>query len=146
MNLTDKIRLPGILEYRIRRNGEIIEGFRDNNLVVEVARDWLAHLIAGDAAAKAITKIGFGTNGDEPEDGDTALTDAYVKDLGAHTYPEAGMVKFDWTLSALEANGKSILEFGLICADDSLFSRKHRTGAIVKGSDIDMEGSWTIIF
>jgi hypothetical protein len=45
-----------------------------------------------------------------------------------------------------EANGKAIMEFGLICTDGTLFARKNRAKAIEKDSDISLEGKWRIIF
>jgi hypothetical protein len=38
------------------------------------------------------------------------------------------------------------MEFGLLCADGTLFARRTRTKPINKESDISLSGSWTIIY
>ena len=39
----------------------------------------------------------------------------------------------------------NIVEYGLLCDDDSLFARKTRE-AIYKANDIAVDGEWSIIF
>lgn len=138
-------RPEGILTLQIFRKGELIEevGY---NLVVDLSKQQLARLIGGDVANRSITKIGFGTSGTAPAAGNTSLTDAYVKALGAVTYPATNSVQFAFTLGTSEANGKSIQEFGLFTAGDVLFARKTRAGAIVKDSDLSLNGTWRINF
>jgi hypothetical protein len=145
MKILDMEKVKGIFELRVLRDGQVIEEYSDKNMIVNVAKDALARLIGGDGAGKTITKIGFGTNGSGPTPDDTALTDAFTKPLSGHTYPQAGHVKFTWSLGTTEANGMSVREFGLICSDNTIFSRKTR-GQIEKASDISLDGSWTIIF
>jgi hypothetical protein len=77
---------------------------------------------------------------------DTALTSPYVKNLAGAAYPQEGQVSFSWNLTTSEANGKAIMEFGLLTADGKLFCRRTRTTPINKESDISLEGTWTIIF
>ena len=60
-------------------------------------------------------------------------------------YPATGQVRFNWSLSTAELNGVAITEFGLLCADGTLFSRKQRK-PIEKESDLSLTGSWTILF
>lgn len=138
-------RPEGILTLQIFRKGELIEevGY---NLVVDLSKQQLARLIGGDVANRSITKIGFGTSGTAPAAGNTSLTDAYVKALGAVTYPATNAVQYAFTLGTSEANGKSIQEFGLFTAGDVLFARKTRAGAIVKDSDLSLSGTWRINF
>jgi hypothetical protein len=45
-----------------------------------------------------------------------------------------------------EDNGQAIMELGLMCADDALFSRRVRTNPIHKADDISIEGHWIISF
>lgn len=144
MKLKDFANLTGIFELKIIRNNKT-EIYKDENMIMNVAKDALAKLIGGDGSGKVITKIGFGTNGNGPTPDDIQLTNAYVKSLSGHTYPQTGHVRFTFNLATTEANGKQIREFGLICSDDTLFARKTR-GVIEKSDDISLEGSWTIIF
>lgn len=147
MEMLDRLPQAGILEYRVRRRGRVVEVFQDENLIVNGARDAMAQLLGGDGAGKTINRIGFGTNGLAPSGPDAALTGGYLKLLGPHIYPTTGKIQWSWTLGTAEANGVSIREMGLLCTDGTLFSRKTRSaGAIEKDSDVDLEGTWTIIF
>lgn len=146
MQTHDTLRHPtGILEVRVFRHGQLIDSWRDENMILAAASDAVARLVGGDGSAKVIEKIGFGTNGNGPTPSDTDLTSPYFKAVSGHAYPAAGKVRFDWTLGNSEANGKVIRELALVCSDGSLFSRKTR-GAIEKAIDISLSGSWTITF
>lgn len=148
MILKDSIerRPQGVFTLEIRRHGELVELFQEENLVVDLSKQQLARLIGGDVTNRSITKIGFGTSGTAPAAGNTSLTGAYVKALGTVTYPTTSSVQFAFTLGTSEANGMSIMEFGLFTAGDVLFARKTRTGAIVKDSDLSISGTWQITF
>jgi hypothetical protein len=141
-------QVKGILRYTIYKNGIPIEEVEEQNLIVTVGRTQMAHLLAGDLTGKQLTKIAFGTSGVAPALPDTQITSPFTKNLLGYSYPAAGQVKFNWNLTTAEANGKAILEFGLICADTTLFSRRIRESGkpIYKESDISLEGDWTIIF
>jgi hypothetical protein len=140
--------LKGILRYTVFKDGVPIEDVEEQNLIVTVGRTQLAHLLAGDLTGKQVTKIAFGTSGVVPALSNTQITNAFTKNLLGFSYPAAGQVKFNWNLTTAEANGKAILEFGLICADATLFSRRIRESGkpINKESDISLDGNWTIIF
>lgn len=145
MTETDTIAMRGTLRLKVIKNGVVIEEYEDNNMIMNVAKDAMAHLIGGAGSGKTITKIGFGTNGNGPSPGDTGLTSSYSKNVSSVSYPATGQAQFNWLLTTTEANGMSIKEFGLICGDTTLFARKTR-GAIEKQDDISLDGSWTIIF
>lgn len=154
MNTTTKFsdkdqtsRCRGVFDLHIYRNGEEIEHFVEHNLIVNPARTAMAHL-AGDADPdKQIVSFGVGVATDEPQLTDEALTEPFVKKLDSHEYPEDEPynVQFNFSLSTEEANGMDITEFGLLCADGSLFAHKVRK-MIGKDSDISLSGSWTILF
>lgn len=148
LRFKDKQPLKGILEYTVFKNGVAIEEVEEQNLIVTAGRTQLAHLLAGDFTGKQIAKIAFGTNGTAPALSDTKITNPFTKDINGFSYPAAGQVQFNWSLATTEANGMSILEFGLICVDTTLFSRRIRESGkpINKESDISLEGQWTIIF
>lgn len=145
MTEQDEATIRGDFRLVVKRNGEVIEEYEDHNMIMNVAKDAMAHLIGGAGSGKTITRIGFGTDGNGPSPTDTALTGSYSKNVTNATYPATGQVSFNWSLGTGEANGTSIREFGLICGDGTLFARKTR-GAIEKQSDISLDGSWTIIF
>jgi hypothetical protein len=150
VELKDTVSLRGIFTMTVYKeegaNRKIIETFEDRNLIVNMARVSMAHLIAGDVARRSMLSIAFGTNGNTPTVDDTDITDPFVKELGGVTYPQAGQARFSWNLTTSEANGKAIIEFGLLTADGNLFCRRTRTTPINKESDISLEGTWTIIF
>jgi len=138
--------LRGILSYKVFRNGILIEEGEDHNLIVNGARNQMARLISGDFTNREITKISFGTSGATPEVADTEISNPYTKVLTGFSYPAMGQVQFNWSLGTTENNGMAILEFGLICEDGTLFSRRTRENPIYKAQDISMQGQWTIIF
>lgn len=146
MKMEDAAAGPrGTLHVRIFRRGELIDEFEEHNLILAAARDAHARLIGGAGSGKTIARIGFGTAGGGPSPDDTTLTGAYEKAVDGVSYPAAGQAVFGWSLATSEANGKAIREFGLICSDGTLYSRKVR-GVIEKESDISLSGTWTIIF
>lgn len=145
-NVSDEQIMKGIFTIQlIDTDDNVIEEYTGENLIVNTGRSGLAHLLAGDTTDREVERIGFGTSGTDPDSADTELTDAFEKAIDGFTYPDSQSVKFDFELDYSEANGKDIAEFGLICADDSLFSRKTRA-VIEKTVDFKIVGSWTIIF
>lgn len=137
--------LKGSFCLEVIKNGEVIERYEDHNLVVNNGRNAVMQLLGVVGSDKQLTQIAFGTNGTAPSGTDTAITGAFIKNLGTVSYPTISSVKFEWTLGALEANGTAIAEFGLLCFDDTLFARKVRE-VINKNSDIILNGAWTISF
>jgi len=146
--------IRGILNYKVFKNGVLIEEVRGANLILNGARDQMAHLVAGDFTDRNIIKIAVGTNGTPPVVTNETLTGAFIKNLDGYSFPAMGQVQFDWSLGTAEANGLSILEFGLMCEDGTLFSRRIREDElgnpinkpINKESDISIIGQWILIF
>lgn len=145
-NFKEHGAMRGILKVRVFKNGKLIDEFEERNLIVNAARVQMAHLIAGDTAERSIKFISFGTSGTAPQATDTAITNPYPKPVSGFSYPAMGQCQIDWSLTTAEANGKAIMEFGLLTEDGSLFCRRVRTTPINKESDISLEGTWTIIF
>lgn len=133
------------LEVICAKTGKIIETYQDNNLVVNGGRTAVVTLLGAATSGKQLTKLSVGTNGTAPVGTDSAITGAFTKNLGTVSYPTISSVKFDFQLGATDANGIAIREFGIVCADNTLFARKTRE-LINKNSDIILNGSWTISF
>lgn len=146
MELKDSLQLKGVFHVDVIKAGTIIETYEENNMIVDLCRSNLARLLAGNPQGSPVGKISFGTNGAAPETTDTAITNAYTKNIDGYTFPEEGRVTFNWSLATTEANGKSILEFGLLSQNGTLNARKVRVNPINKESDISLQGTWTIIF
>lgn len=139
--------LKGIFKLQIicANTGRIIENYVDNNLVLNGGRTAVMRLLGAGDTNKQLTQIAVGTNGTAPVGTDAAITGAFTKALGAVSYPTISSVRFDFQIGAGEANGIAIQEFGILCADNTVFARKVRA-LINKNSDIILNGNWTIQF
>jgi hypothetical protein len=142
----EKVALRGIFEMKVYKSGKLIEEYSDNNLIVNVAKNQMAHLVAGDVAGRHITKIAFGVSNTDPDPTDSVITGQWSKSILGFSFPEIGRVKFDWILDVTENNGMAIREFGLLSANGELFARKTRVNPLNKEPDISVEGHWIIIF
>jgi hypothetical protein len=143
MRIEEKTGLRGAFRLRVWKDGTLVEDSDDRNMIVVGARVEMAHLVAGDAADRHIAAIALGTNGPPPDPGDTDITEPFVKEIESVEYPAPGQVRFNWTIAA---NGMAVMEFGLICADGTLFARYVRQTPSNKDSDFLLEGDWTIEF
>jgi hypothetical protein len=138
----------GELCLKVYRRGRLVEVWRDENLVVDAGRNVMAKLVGGQTGL-GVNRVVFGTNGTDPAPGDTAATiqSPFTKAISGVSYPAAAQVRFDFVLLESEANGMAIREFGLLCADGTLFARRTRGGRVIeKDSDLSLEGQWTIYF
>lgn len=146
MIFKDTLPMRGIFTLEAWRGGERVLLVDECNLIVNNAKAQLANLIGGNGANRQITQIGFGTGVTAPSPDNTGLAvGAFWKPVTSVAYPATGQVAFSWSLSTAEANGLAITEFGLRCADATLFSRKVRS-PINKAGDLSLTGTWTIIF
>jgi hypothetical protein len=137
--------MRGCFNMRVFKQGKLIEEYREKNLIVTGARTAVAMHLMGNCKDAHIAKIGFGISGNVPTPDDTALTNPFIKPLLSASLLTPTQVEFKWVLSANEANGMKIIEFGLLCEDMTLFARKVRLEAIPKEPDIALEGEWIII-
>ena len=145
IKIKEGVPLAGYFHVDVYRSGVLVAVIDEENLIVNGAKNQLARLIGGAGTTRHITQIGFGIGQAVAAPGQTALTSPYIKAIGSVEYPATGQVRFNWSLSTAELNGVAITEFGLICADGTLFSRKQRK-PIEKESDLSLTGSWTILF
>jgi len=146
MRMSDTAALRGHFRLDIRRaDGSLVESIDEPNMIVNAAKDQLARLVGGNGANRHVTHIGFGTGTNAASPNDASLTAAFWKPVTSVSYPATGQVAFAWSLSTAEGNGLAITEFGLRCADGTLFARKVRA-AIHKSDDLALTGTWTIIF
>lgn len=147
MQISDKSESPrGVFTLLTFRNGELIDEYVDSNLIVSRGRTNVVRLLGGDGSGLNVAKIGFGTSGSPASPGNTALTDAFVKNIDGHSYPDDFSVSFSFSLGVGEANGKQIQEFGLLTSSGLLHARKVRGGVLVKDSDLSLTGTWKLIY
>lgn len=146
IQLCDQLkRMGGILVIDVWKDGVLAERVEEENLIVNGAKNQLARLIGGDVANRHITHFGAGVGTAPAAPDNASLQGAVWKPVSSVSYPDTGRVQFNWNLTTADANGLALTEFGLRCADGTLFSRKQRA-AINKASDIALSGTWTILF
>lgn len=151
-NAQDRIN-PCRGEFSMRvydRAGNVVDEYKDHNMIVNGAKSAMAYLVSSARQDKVITKFGVGVGTAEATPGDTSLTLPHMNFITGFDYPESmegtvDRVCFHWSLDYAEANGMSISEFGLFCADGTMFAHKVR-GQITKEEDLKFAGDWTIIF
>jgi hypothetical protein len=160
--LEDSFAVRGDLTARCKDiNGKVIHSFEEKNLVVNVAKNILVRLLAGEGPP--ISHIILGV-----DDASETLDDTTIGGLSLAAMPEGknyqnsefvafkqplrdfnfrtdNSVTFHWEIGYFEAVGLRIQEYGLSTTDGQLFSRKVR-GLITKGDDIAIEGEWTLSF
>jgi len=135
--------LRGSFNMKVYINGELVEDYTDDNLVVTLGKKDVARLLGGDTSGKKISKIQVGTNATPPDVADSGITNPFTKAITNAAYPADNQVIFNWVLEANEANGMTIAEFGLLNEDNVLFARKIRT-PIQKVDPMVIVGAWKI--
>lgn len=136
----------GIFSMNVYRRGILVERYEDSNLIVTQGRINVVKLLGGDVLGNSITKIGFGVSNLTTVPGNTALVTPFVKNLNSHTYPTATSVLFNFSLSAAEANGLAISEFGLLTTSGLMHARKVRGGVLLKDADLSITGTWQLLY
>ena len=151
LGFEDSARLHGELHLEIRRGREIIGRYDDHNLIVDAGRHRMAQMAAGESTS-AIAFIGVGESGEEEAAGDTGLLNQQLFPLAAKA-SDGTDARFDFLIGPGQGNGMSIREFGLFCADGTMFSRRVRRrksdgepSVIEKEDDISVQGYWVIHF
>lgn len=134
----------GEFHIAVYKDGARVESFGDHNLVVETGRIRLAELAAGTSDAY-ITQIGIGEGDTAEADTDTELTTQTLFPIDKATVTERD-ARFDFSIDNTQANGLKIHEFGLFCADGTMFSHRVRKGVIEKADDITIKGYWILHF
>lgn len=143
--MKDNVTIKGTVEFKVYQNGKLIDEFKDQNLIVNLGKETICQLIATGNTNKIVTKIGFGENNAATDPGNTSLTNATVKALGAVTYPAINQIRWAWSLETNEGNGKTIREMALLSANNTLFARRVITDRI-KDNTIYISGTWTLTF
>ena len=134
----------GDFHLAVYKGGEIIDLVDDHNLVVDAGRIRLAELAAGKSGS-CITKIGVGSGSTAEAADDTELDGQQLFPLTSATV-DGRDARFDFLIDNSQANGLKIHEFGLFCADGTMFSHRVRTGLIEKEDDIQIKGYWILHF
>lgn len=145
MKVIDKFNTPitGTLHLRAyNRAGVEVWNSTGKNLIVATGYSAAAEALAGIPGAK-IAHVAIGSNGDEPDETDTAIKNAVLVPIQRIDYPAPGTVRFNFTIGYDTAPGLNIREFGLITEDGRLFSRKVRE-VLEKSQYLTISGMWEI--
>lgn len=166
MQVTENgIQLRGRVKVLVEENGvETVHHIKDN-IIVNIARETLCHLITAPQTDRHITKAYFGTKGHTGQDilnpkapliTDDKLLDTspFIKNINGFTLmPETGVktsVDFAISLEKTEgntsgANGKAYTEAALYTAGNHIFARE-TFPAIVKTESRRITFVWSILF
>jgi len=150
MAFKEGIKARGDLSIDVCKGGKLIEEIRDTNLIVDIGKETLAHLLGSGSGGnfQPVSQIKFGAGSTAAVAGDSDLESVILaKPLSGVSFPAVNEVKFAWTVLESEANGTAIREFGLFGFDSPtyfLFSRVVRPSVINKEADILLTGTWTI--
>lgn len=134
----------GDFHLAVCKGGKIIDRIDDHNLVVDAGRIRLAELAAGKSGSY-IAKIGVGSGSTQEAATDTELVEQQLFPLTSASVGGRD-ARFDFLIDNSQANGLKIHEFGLFCADGTMFSHRVRTGLIEKEDDIQIKGYWILHF
>ena len=146
LKLKDELKnCKGVLALCVRKNGRVIERWQDHNLIVDAGRIRMAELLGGTKAGQHVTHIGIGSGSVQADPGDINLTNRTLVPVKAVSI-DGKTAHFDFFIGTDAGNGTAIREFGLFCADGTMFSRRVRSGTIEKEPDIEIEGYWEIHF
>lgn len=112
------LAFKGRVTMRAWRRGRLLWEIDRDNLVVTAGLTPVANLLAGIVTNQSIAAIGFGSGTAAPALTDTALTaPAYYRAIGTSSFPAAGQVLFNWSLTTAAdaaAFGITIGELGLL--------------------------------
>ena len=134
----------GDFHLAVYKDGKIIDRIDDHNRVVDAGRIRLAELAAGKSGS-CITRIGVGSGSAQEAATDTELAEQQLFPLASASV-DGRDARFDFLIDNSQANGLKIHEFGLFCADGTMFSHRVRTGLIEKEDDIQIKGYWILHF
>jgi len=154
--ITENIPMKGRLCLKYVRDGKIIDISQDN-LIVTQGRNNLAKLLGGQVGMH-VSKVGVGTGSAPAASTDTAITNAVkvavtevrvgtgLEAEDGTTFSDPKIVQFHFRFGLAVAAGVVIHEYGLFCANDTLFSRVVRESPFTKTAIDQIVGFWQIQF
>ncbi|GHT44455.1 hypothetical protein AGMMS49965_20140 [Bacteroidia bacterium] len=114
-----------------------------HNLIVDTGYNLIARAL-GDGDDAKIVHVAVGTNGTPPAFSDTEITDAVLLPIRLVEYLNIATVRFNFKIGYEDCVGMSIQEFGLVTANNTLFSRKVRQ-PLEKTNEMQIVGYWDIV-
>jgi hypothetical protein len=163
LRMLDGCHISGELNYTVLRGGEAIGRYSERNMIMTLGRVAVARLFAGLPGGNG-AKIGVGEDGSPVSPEQTSLTNQSLVEASTIGFAQAvtadGIlswvpsdtatpnVRFEFGFGPNDANGLSIMEFGLFTHDGVMFARRIRASGkpIGKDEDLSIEGYWIIRF
>ena len=154
--LVDSLKsCTGKFAVEVYKKGVLQDRYADHNLVVDAGRNRLANLAAG-LSTSAVKYIGLGSGSVKEGPADTKLQEQQLFPIDKVSV-NGKDARFDFTIKENQANGLSVREFGLFCADKTMFSHRVRLSVnddtqaekvltIDKAPDIEIRGYWVLHF
>lgn len=151
----EEVTPKGVLYLKVVRNGKLFETVQEN-LIVTSGKNALTKLLGGETGMH-VTQVGIGESASIAVPQDTGL----INPVKVNVTPRIGIgleaengslfnnpriVQFHFVFAQNIAVGKNIREYGLFCADGTLFSRVARTSEFTKTSVDRLIGFWQITF
>ncbi len=137
----DTIKINGVLQLKAYQGDNLIWDHEDNNLIVSSGYLALLSGLSGNSN-KNISKVQVGTNSTATNKNDVNISNPLDIDITSFD-PTSSKLTIYFTFGEMQGNDQSWSEFGLICADGSLFARKV-VPTFTKIQDLTIEGIWTI--
>ncbi len=155
ISVQEEIRASGRLKLKIIRGDNLICEQMIKNLIVMQGRHNAACLLGGGTGMH-VSHIGVGSGRDEAQSTDTGLTNAVkvavtprvatgLEAEDGSTFDDPKTVQFHFRIGKTAAN-IAIGEYGLFCADGTLFSRIVRESVFNKTNLEQIVGFWQIEF
>jgi hypothetical protein len=142
----ERQKYRGKVRVKVYEQDSLIRDYQNHNLIVDGAKGVMAHLVGGITTGYVVSKIACGTSAAEADPSDDAITGAYTKEVEDVSYPQADQVQFDLHIGSDESNGKTINEFGLLTANNTLFARIVMDEPINKTAQISLDIEWVVAF
>lgn len=136
--------------------GDVEDVIQGGNIVTDRIKTQLSHLLVNhETTSRYANKMVWGTGGHavgdpstpiSPSENDTSLeAQILIKNFSTFDFPSTTSVRMIAFILESEANGFTITEEGLVCADNTLIARRTFPG-LPKTEDFVFEFRHTIIF
>lgn len=143
--ISEGLGIEGEVYIEVWLGGELAFAWHDKNMVMTKGKENIARLFAGETGLHA-THVGFGTSATPASPDDADLSGKVTKEISSREYNTPTSVRCHFELEEDDAVGMNIREFGLFCADGSLFSRRTRPEGLQKTNQESIRGYWQIRF
>ena len=145
LSISEGLGIQGEVYLEVWRKGSLVDVWHDKNMVMTGGKVNMARLFAGEVGFHAVS-VGFGTSASPASPDDTDLTGKVAKEILRVEYHTPTSVRCHFELEENDAVGMDIREFGLFCADGTLFSRRTRPEGLRKTDQESIKGYWQIRF